>query len=35
MLATEKIPVQAFHFPFPGRARIERDGNAYREVPLS
>jgi glyoxylase-like metal-dependent hydrolase (beta-lactamase superfamily II) len=35
MLATEKIPVQAFHFPFPGRARIEKDGNAYREIPLN
>ena len=34
-LATEKIPVQAFHFPFPGHARIEKDGGGYRWVPLS
>lgn len=35
MLVAEKMPVQAFHFPFPGRARIERDGNGYREVPVT
>jgi glyoxylase-like metal-dependent hydrolase (beta-lactamase superfamily II) len=35
MLVGQKMPVQAFHFPFPGRATIEKDGNVYREVPIS
>ena len=35
MLVAEKMPVQAFHYPFPGRARVEKDGAAYREVPLA
>lgn len=35
MLAAEKLPVQAFHFPFPGRARIEKHGEVYREIPLA
>lgn len=35
MLAAEKLPVQAFHFPFPGRAYIEKQGNAYRHVPIA
>jgi glyoxylase-like metal-dependent hydrolase (beta-lactamase superfamily II) len=34
-LATEGLPVQAFHFPFPGHARIEKDASGYRWVPLS
>jgi glyoxylase-like metal-dependent hydrolase (beta-lactamase superfamily II) len=34
-LAAEKIPVQAFHFPFPGRARIEKTAKAYRAVPIA
>jgi glyoxylase-like metal-dependent hydrolase (beta-lactamase superfamily II) len=34
-LATEKLAVQAYHFPFPGYARIEKDGDGYRWVPLS
>lgn len=34
MLASEKLPIQSFHFPFPGRARIEKAGSAYREVPI-
>lgn len=32
MLAAEKMMVQGFHFPFPSRAYIERNGNSYREV---
>lgn len=30
MLAAEKLPVQAYHFPFPGLARIEKQGSGYR-----
>lgn len=35
MLAAEKLPIQAFHFPFPGRAHIEKTGAGYREVPIA
>ena len=35
MLVTDKLPIQAFHFPFPGRARIEKQGDKYREVPIA
>jgi glyoxylase-like metal-dependent hydrolase (beta-lactamase superfamily II) len=35
MLVADKMQVQAFHFPFPGRARIEKDGKSYRAVPAS
>lgn len=35
MLVAEKLAVQAFHFPFPGRARIEKHGEAYRAIPLA
>jgi hypothetical protein len=34
-LAKEKLAVQAFHFPFPGRAYIEKAGDAYRSVPIA
>jgi glyoxylase-like metal-dependent hydrolase (beta-lactamase superfamily II) len=34
-LAAEKIPVQAFHFPFPGRAYIEKTATGYRAAPIS
>jgi glyoxylase-like metal-dependent hydrolase (beta-lactamase superfamily II) len=30
MLAAEKLPVQAYHFPFPALARIEKVGSGYR-----
>jgi glyoxylase-like metal-dependent hydrolase (beta-lactamase superfamily II) len=30
MLAAEKLPVQAYHFPFPALARIEKSGNGYK-----
>lgn len=33
-LASEKVPVQAYHFPFPGHARIERDGDGFRWSPI-
>lgn len=32
MLATEKMKVQAFHYPFPSFGYIEKDGNRYRVV---
>ena len=35
MLVTEKMPVQAFHHPFPGLGRVERDGTGFRVVPLA
>lgn len=35
MLVAEKLPVQAYHFPFPALARIEKDGQGYRVVPAS
>jgi len=30
MLAAEKLPVQAYHFPFPALARIEKTGSGYK-----
>lgn len=35
MLAAEKMPVQAYHHPFPGLGRVEKDGNGYRVVPAT
>ncbi len=35
MLAAEKLPVQAYHFPFPALARIEKAGDGYRVVPMN
>ncbi|MGB3337163.1 MAG: MBL fold metallo-hydrolase, partial [Devosia sp.] len=35
MLLAEKIPVQAYHHPFPGLGRVERDGTSFRVVPIS
>src|SRR5690606_11420847 len=32
MLAAERTPVQGYHFPFPGLAQVERDGDGYRVV---
>ena len=32
-LAREQLPVQGFHFPFPGRALVAAVGDAYRAVP--
>jgi len=34
MLVAEKMPVQAYHHPFPGLGRVERDGTGYRVVPV-
>jgi glyoxylase-like metal-dependent hydrolase (beta-lactamase superfamily II) len=33
MLVAEKMPVQGFHYPFPGVGHVEKDGNGYRVVP--
>jgi glyoxylase-like metal-dependent hydrolase (beta-lactamase superfamily II) len=33
MLVADKLPVQAFHYPFPGLAHLEKDGDGYRVVP--
>lgn len=35
MLATDRMPVQAYHHPFPGLGRVERDGSGYRVLPAS
>jgi glyoxylase-like metal-dependent hydrolase (beta-lactamase superfamily II) len=35
MLVADKLPVQAFHFPYPALARIEKAGSGYRVVPVS
>jgi glyoxylase-like metal-dependent hydrolase (beta-lactamase superfamily II) len=34
MLATERMMMQGFHYPFPAVAYIERSGNGFREVPV-
>jgi glyoxylase-like metal-dependent hydrolase (beta-lactamase superfamily II) len=35
MLLAENIPVQAYHHPFPGLGRVERDGAGFRVVPIA
>lgn len=34
MLATDKLPVQGFHYPFPSIAYVEKSGSGYREIPV-
>jgi len=34
MLVAEKMLVQAFHFPFPGLAHVEKTATGYREIPV-
>jgi glyoxylase-like metal-dependent hydrolase (beta-lactamase superfamily II) len=34
MLASEKMMVQGFHYPFPALAHIEKADSGYREVPV-
>ena len=34
-LVREQMPVQGFHFPFPGHATVEAVGDAYRAVPIA
>ncbi|MGE4373617.1 MAG: MBL fold metallo-hydrolase [Xanthobacter sp.] len=33
-LSSARIPVAGYHFPFPGGAWIDRDGEGYRYVPI-
>jgi glyoxylase-like metal-dependent hydrolase (beta-lactamase superfamily II) len=35
MLVAEKMPVQAYHHPFPALGRVEKDGNGYRVIPAA
>jgi len=35
MLVAEKMMVQGFHYPFPGRAYVEKTATGYREVPMA
>ena len=35
MLVAEKLPVQAYHFPFPALRAVEKAGSGYRTVPVS
>jgi glyoxylase-like metal-dependent hydrolase (beta-lactamase superfamily II) len=35
MLVAEKMPVQAYHHPFPGLSHVERDGTGFRVVPIA
>jgi glyoxylase-like metal-dependent hydrolase (beta-lactamase superfamily II) len=35
MLVAEKMPVQAYHHPFPGLSQVERDGTGFRIVPIA
>ena len=34
MLATERMPVQGFHYPFPSLAHVERTPTGYRETAM-
>jgi hypothetical protein len=35
MLVAEKLPVQAFHFPFPALRMVEKAGDGYRTVAIA
>ena len=35
MLVAEKLPVQAYHFPFPALRMVEKAGNGYRTGPIT
>jgi glyoxylase-like metal-dependent hydrolase (beta-lactamase superfamily II) len=35
MLVADRMPVQAYHHPFPALSRVEKDGNGYRVVPAT
>jgi glyoxylase-like metal-dependent hydrolase (beta-lactamase superfamily II) len=34
MAATDRIPVQGYHFPFPSLVHVEKSGSGYRLVPV-
>jgi hypothetical protein len=33
-LATDRLPLVGYHLPWPGHGMVERDGTAYRFVPV-
>jgi len=35
MLVADKLPVQAYHFPYPALSRIEKAGDGYRVIPVT
>ena len=35
ILVAEKMLVQAFHYPFPLLAHVEKTATAYREIPVA
>ena len=35
MLVADKMMVQGFHYPFPGLAHVEKDGDGYRVIPVA
>lgn len=35
MVVAEKLQLQAFHYPFPGLAHLEKDGGGYRVIPAA
>lgn len=35
MLATDRMRVQGFHYPFPSLAHVEKAGGGYREIPVA
>jgi glyoxylase-like metal-dependent hydrolase (beta-lactamase superfamily II) len=35
MLAAERMPVQAYHFPYPALMRVEKAGDGYRVTPVT
>lgn len=35
MLATDRMRVQGFHYPFPSLAHVEKAGSGYREIPVA
>jgi hypothetical protein len=35
MVVAEKLQLQAFHYPFPGLAHLEKDGRGYRVIPAA
>jgi glyoxylase-like metal-dependent hydrolase (beta-lactamase superfamily II) len=35
MLVADKLPVQAYHFPFPALCQVEKSGSGYRPVPIA
>lgn len=35
MLVAERMRVQGFHYPFPGLAYVDKDGDGYRTIPVA